>query len=122
MVRFSDLLGGGAHKDKNSSEGEQRPHAPEAAADAPAANDPYAELAMLGADVQPAHRETVDSGATPSNLSPEEILARLTEYAESMRDRQAEPRLPPPPPSVDLTRLVGDDLLPNAGDGGRTSG
>lgn len=148
MVRFSDLLGGGAGRDRDEQAAAEKVASNEAPGHG--ANDPYAELAALSGDAQPetdaqseanethepetpTESETSSPDAKPAP-TPEEILARLSAYAESMRDRATAPQRtpdahlpsdsqlpPPPPPAVDLTRISGDDLLPSTGDGRRKS-
>jgi hypothetical protein len=96
MVRFSDLLGGGDNDDEGAdavpqatiSEPSVRPADPA---------DPYAALAG-DVDEEP---ET-----------PEDLLARLAEYAATMRPLPDKPTEGPTRPHVDLHEAVGDDLLP----------
>src|SRR5262245_12451637 len=109
MVRFSDLLGGGRDNGERPdavpraiiSEGLEPaatdPGATDPAPADPAATDPYAALAS-------------DLGAEPE--TPEDLLARLAEYAAMRRPLPPEPTAAVPRPDVDLEQPSGDDLLP----------
>jgi hypothetical protein len=114
MVRFSDLLGGGGDNEKRSDSAAQGTISLPSRGEP---TDPYAALGTLGDDAEPAEdaTETVDRVETP-----EEILARLTEYARlsggasaAVDGREAaEPDETDEGSGLDLDQPVADDLLP----------